>query len=105
MFGAKLGPDASFSHCPVLALYTSSEPGRMSKEITSPTTEVSLVRALEPMSPHHARIDPVPARNCWNPVVFGSAFSWSAGSEGSASTTSWIARTHAGLLILGFIES
>jgi hypothetical protein len=60
---------------------------------------------LEPTSPHHVTIEPVPPRNWEKPVVFGSAFSWSAGSDGSASITSWIARTQAGLLMRGFIVS
>ena len=68
-------------------------------------TELSLVLALEPTSPHQDSIEPVPARNCWKAVVPGSALSWSAGSDGSASITSWIARTQAGLLMRGFIVS
>ncbi len=51
----------------------------MPKPTTSPTTEVSEVRADEPTSPHHISIEPVPARNCWNAVVPGSALIWSAG--------------------------
>ena len=70
-----------------------------------PMTDVSLVRAIDPTSPHHDSIEPVPARNCWKPAVPGSALSWSGGSEGSASTTSWMARTQAGLLMRGFIVS
>ena len=47
----------------------------MSNPHTSPITELSLVLAFEPMSPHQESIEPVPARNCWKPVVPGSALS------------------------------
>jgi hypothetical protein len=51
----------------------------MPKPTTSPTTEVSEVRADDPTSPHHISIEPVPARNWLNAVVPGSALIWSAG--------------------------
>ena len=82
-----------------MALFqTSSEPGRIEKPATSPTTELSEVLADEPTSPHQLTIEPVPARNCWNAVVPGSALIWSGGWSAITSITSWIARTKAGLL-------
>ena len=65
MFGAKFGPEARVSHLPSFSFHTSSEPGRIEKPMSSPTTDVSEVWAFEPISPHHDSIEPVPARNCF----------------------------------------
>ena len=73
--------------------------------MTSPTTEVSEVLAFDPMSPHQESIDPVPARNCWKPVVPGSALIWSGGCASMTSSTSWIARTQAALFTRGLMSS
>ena len=60
----------------------------MEKPVMSPTTEASLVFTLDPASPHHTSMEPVPPKNCENRVWLGSALIWSGGSDGSESMTS-----------------